>query len=171
MSFRNHFYASTGRHRKCSLNAMLLVLIIQRLFSIPTDSLLLLFLNYSKYPRDFCGFTKVPDTSKITRFKQNFIDDLQTVFDNLVDIPEPICQDIDKAKTSMIFFDTSGIVAYVTENNPKYANRIIKQLKSYAKSHDYDNSFDPYKAAYAFLPTSASPNHEVKQQHINGHFC
>ena len=71
----------------------------------------------------------------------------------------------------MLLFDTSGIEAYVTENNPKYANRIIRQLKSYAKSMNFDSSYDPYKVAYASMPTSASSNHEVKQQYINGHFC
>ena len=145
-SFYNHYYASTGRNRKYPLNAMLWALIIQHLFSIPTDSLLLIFLHYSKHLRDFCGFTKVPDASKITRFKQDFLVDLQSVFDKLVDVTEPICQDIDENLSSMLLFDTSGIEAYVTENNPKYANRIIKQLK-------------------------ASANHEVKQQYINGHFC
>lgn len=71
----------------------------------------------------------------------------------------------------MLLFDTSGIEAYVTENNPKYANRIIKQLKVYAKNHNPGDSFDPYKAAYASMPASASANHEVKQQYVNGHFC
>lgn len=71
----------------------------------------------------------------------------------------------------MLLFDTSSIEAYVTENNPKYANRIIKQLKVYAKNHNFDDSFDPYKAAYASMPASASANHEVKQQYVNGHFC
>ena len=99
ISFRHHYYASTGRNRKYPLNAMLWALIIQRLLSIPTDS------------------------------------------------------------------------AYVTENNPKYANRIIKQLKAYAKANSFDDSYDPYKAAYASMPTSAASNHEVKQQYINGHFC
>ena len=37
LSFRNHFYASTGRTRKYSLQAFLWALIIQRIFSIPTD--------------------------------------------------------------------------------------------------------------------------------------
>ncbi|MCR5605810.1 MAG: ISNCY family transposase, partial [Treponema sp.] len=41
ISFRNHFYASTGRSRKYPLHAMLWALIIQRIFSIPTDQLLL----------------------------------------------------------------------------------------------------------------------------------
>ncbi len=43
-SFRNHFYASTGRHRKYHLTAMLWALLLQRTFSIPTDSLLIIFL-------------------------------------------------------------------------------------------------------------------------------
>ena len=87
ISFKNHYYASTGRNRKYPLNAMLWALIIQRLFSIPTDSLLLIFLHYSRLLREFCGFTKVPDASKITRFKQDFLVDLQSVFDNPEFVP------------------------------------------------------------------------------------
>lgn len=146
-------------------------MIIQRIFSIPTDQLLLTFLAYSKSLREFCGFTKVPDASKITRFKQDFLDDLQLVFDNLVDVTEPICQAIDSAKADMTIFDSSGIEAFVTENNPKYANRIIKQLKAYAKAQGFDKSYDPYKAAYDSMPSHASANPEIKQLYINGHFC
>ena len=171
ISFYRHYYASTGRNRKYPLTAMLWALIIQRLFSIPTDSLLLIFLHYSRHLREFCGFTKVPDASKITRFKQDFLMDLQSVFDHLVDITEPICHDIDNPLASMLLFDTSGIETYVTENNPKYANRIMKQLKSYAKAHNFDVSYDPYKAAYSSMPASAAANREVKQQYVNGHFC
>ncbi len=171
ISFRNHFYASTGRTRKYPLNALLWALILQRIFSIPTDTLLLTFLSYSKPLREFCGFTKVPDASKITRFKQDFVNDLQLVFDKLVDYTEPICQAIDSAKADMTIFDSSGIEAFVTENNPKYANRIIKQLKAYAKAKGYDKSYDPYKAAYKSMPSHASANSEIKQLYINGHFC
>ena len=96
-SFRKHFYASTGRTRKYPLYAFLWALIIQRIFSIPTDSLLLVFLQYSRHLREFCGFHKVPDASKITRFKQDFLEDLQAVFKHLVDLTEPICQAIDGA--------------------------------------------------------------------------
>ncbi len=116
------------------MHAFLWALIIQRIFSIPTDSLLLVFLKYSRHLREFCGFTKVPDASKITRFKQVFLSDLQLVFNNLVDVTEPICQAIDFEKANMTIFDSSGIEAWVTENNPKFANRIIKQLKSLCKS-------------------------------------
>jgi len=171
ISFRNHFYASTGRSRKYPLRAFLWALIIQRIFSIPTDQLLLTFLVYSKPLRDFCGFTKVPDASKITRFKQDFLDDLQLVFDKLVDITEPICQAVDSSKADMTIFDSSGIEAFVTENNPKYANRIIRQLKAYAKANSFDKNYDPYKAAYGSMPSHASANPEIKQLYINGHFC
>lgn len=170
-SFRKHFYASTGRSRKYPLNALLWALIIQRIFSIPTDSLLLIFLHYSRHLRVFCGFDKVPDASKITRFKQDFLDDLQIVFDKLVTLTEPICHAIDSAKADMTIFDSSGVEAWVTENNPKYANRIIKQLKAYAKAHNFDDNYDPYKAAYASMPSHAASSPEIKQLYIDGHFC
>lgn len=66
---------------------------------------------------------------------------------------------------------SSGIEAFVTENNPKYSNRIIKQLKAYAKTQGFDKSYDPYKAAYGSMPSHASANPEIKQLYINGHFC
>ena len=157
VSFRNHFYSSTGRPREYTLISLLWALIIQRIFSIPTDSLLLTFLAYSKDLREFCGFNKVPDASKITRFKQDFKDDLQTFFDSLVDLTEPILQEIDADKASMSVFDTTGLEAYVTENNPKYANQKIRQLKAWAKANGLDSSYDPYKAAYGSMPTHASP--------------
>ncbi len=93
---------------------------------------------------------------------------------HLIDVTEPICQAIDSSKADMTIFDSSGIEAFVTENNLnnlKYANRIIKQLKAYAKAHDFDKSYDPYKAAYASMPSHVSANPEIKQLYINGHFA
>ena len=170
-SFRKHFYARTGRSRKYPLNAFLWALIIQRIFSIPTDSLLLVFLQYSRHLREFCGFGRVPDASKITRFKQAFLGDIRTLFDRLVDLTEPICHAIDSAKAGMTIFDSSGIEAWVTENNPKYANRIIKQLKAYAKAMHFDDNYDPYKAAYGSMPSHSAANPNIKQLYIDGHFC
>lgn len=92
--------------------------ILQKIFSIPTDQLLLIFLQYSKPLRDFCGFNKVPNASKTTRFKQEFEDDIETIFNNLVDITEPIFQSVDTQKSDMLLFDTSSIEAGATENNP-----------------------------------------------------
>ena len=171
VSFRNHYYSWTGRPRTYPLDAMLWALILQKIFSIPTDQLLLVFLQYSRVLRDFCGFTKVPDASKITRFKQEFLPDLQLMFDKLVDLTEPICQAIDAEKASMTIFDSSGIEAFVSENNPKFANQIIRQLKAYARAMGFDKSYDPYKAAYGRMPSHASANPQIKQLYINGHFC
>ena len=171
VSFISHFHAHTGRPRKHQLYPMLKALLIQRIFSIPTDTLLIVFLKYSQELRDFCGFDVVPDGSKFTRFKQDFVLDLQSMFDHLVDLTEPICQKLDPALASMTIFDTSGIEAWVTENNPKYANRIIKQLKAFKKSHNLDDSYDPYKVAYGSMPTHAASNQAIQQMYINGHFC
>lgn len=170
-SFVIHFHAHTGRPRRHQLYPIIKALLLQRIFSIPTDSLLLLFLKFSQELRDFCGFTVVPDASKFTRFKQTFLPDLQNMFERLVDLTEPICQKIDLEKASMILFDTSGIEAWVKENNPKYTNSIIRQLKAFKKSHNLDDSFDPYKAAYGSMPPHAAANPAIQQMYINGHFC
>lgn len=97
--------------------------------------------------------------------------DLQSLFESLVDATEPICQTIDKELASMTIFDTLGIEAFVTENNPKFVNRIISQLKMYAKYKGFGKSYDPHKAAYGSMPSHASANPSVKQLYINGHFC
>jgi hypothetical protein len=170
-SFTRRFYTTTGRNRKYRLTSFIWALVIQKIFSIPTDSLLLTFLHYSQSLKNFCGFTKIPDAAKITRFKQNFLPELQTVFERLVDLTEPICQAIDPVKADMTIFDSSGIEAYVTENNPKYQNRVIRRLKNYSKTMGFDKSYDPYKAAYHSMPSHASSNPDVKQLYINGHFC
>lgn len=170
-SFREHFYAPTGRARQYSLESMLWALILQRIFSIPTDTMLLTFLHYSRHLRQFCGFDKVPDASKITRFKQDFCDDLQVVFDHLVDLTEPICQQIDPELADMTIYDSTGIEAWVKENNPKYLNSMIRGLTAFAKAKGLGDSFDPHKAAYGRMPSHAEAEPEVKQQYVNGHFC
>ncbi|MDD4729312.1 MAG: transposase, partial [Dysgonamonadaceae bacterium] len=171
LSFRMHFRKRTGRPREYLLSGFILALIIQRIFSIQTDTLLILFLTYSKELREFCGFHKVPDASKFTRFKQDFKDDLKAMFDNLVDLTEPICQDIDSNLASMTIFDTSGIEAYVQENNPKFINALIKRLKTWKAVKGLDDSYDPYKAAYGLMPSHAEADPAIKQMYINGHFC
>ena len=86
VSFVSHFHAATGRPRKHLLFPMLKALLLQLIFSIPTTSLLIVFLKYSQELRDFCGFSVVPDASKFTRFKQDFLSDLQSMFDRLADL-------------------------------------------------------------------------------------
>ena len=87
-SFKKAFYADTGRPRGCSLHGYIAALILQKIFSIPTDSLLILILKYSSDLRNFCGINKVPDSSKFTRFKQRFCDYLKDMFISLVEVTE-----------------------------------------------------------------------------------
>ena len=61
--FHFAFYRSIGRNRVYPLHGFLTAFILQKIFSIPTDSLFLLFLHLCKELRVFCGFTKVSDTS------------------------------------------------------------------------------------------------------------
>lgn len=72
-AFYNAFYQSLGRKRIYPFTGFLSALILQKIFSIPSDSLLILFLSLCKEFRDFCGFSKVPDAPLFTRFKQNFL--------------------------------------------------------------------------------------------------
>ena len=61
------------------MKLFLFLLFLQRIFSIPTDTLLIVFLKYSQELRNFCGFDVVPDGSKFTHFKQDFLADLQSM--------------------------------------------------------------------------------------------
>ena len=167
-NFYTAFYQSLGRKRDYPLNGFIASLIFQKVCSIPTDSLLIILLNLCKELRDFCGFSKVPDASKFTRFKQDFAPYLEAMFHSLVDYTEPICQSIDANLAATIAFDTSGIEAYVTENNPKFINSLIQRLKTQYKNN---KDVNPYNMAYGLMPSSASSDSSVKQMHINGHFC
>lgn len=167
-SFFNAFYRSLGRKRLYPLSGFLAALILQKIFSIPTDSLLILFLNLCKELRDFCGFHKVPDAPLFTRFKQDFLPFIEEMFHQLVDFTEPICLAIDSSLAQMLTFDTSGIELYVTENNPKTLNALIRRLKAYYKDNP---EVDPYMMAYGLMPSQAASSPHAKQQYINGHFC
>lgn len=167
-SFYTAFYKKTGRDRVYSLESFLSALVLQRVFGYINDTQLLNTLKYSKEMRDFCGFAKVPDASKITRFKQDFASHIEGLFNKLVDKTEPICKAIDSELSDCLIFDTTGIESYVTENNPKFMNKLLKQAKGISKINP---KYDPYKGVYSLMPTSASSNNNVKQQYINGHYC
>lgn len=139
-------------------------MLLQRIFSIPADFLLITFLKFSQKLSDFYEFDTVLDASKFTRFKQDFLLNLQSMFGHLVDLTEPVCQKIDSIKASMALFDTSGIEAWVTENNPKYANQIIKQLKAFKKAKQLDDSM-------LLINALTAPCLPIQQMYINGHFC
>ena len=166
--FYNAFYQHLGRKRDYPLTGFLSALILQKIFSIPTDSLLILLLHICKELRDFCGFSKVPDAPLFTRFKLGFADHIALMFQRMVDYTEPICQAINSSLASILTFDTSGIELYVAENNPKSLNSLIRRLKAYYKDNP---DVDPYKMAYGLMPSQAASCPDAKQLYINGHFC
>jgi len=167
-TFYRAFYKRFGRNRKYDLESFMRALFLQRIFHYIEDSQLLNTLRFSYEMRDYCGFDKVPDASKLTRFKQDFCGHIRTVFKRLVDLTEPICREMDEALADMLVFDTTGIESYVAENNPKFMGKMAAQSKSISK---IDPTFDASGGAAALLPKVAASNSAVKQQYINGHFC
>lgn len=167
-TFYRAFYKRVGRKRDYRLKSFMRALFLQRIFHYVEDTQLLNTLRFSYEMRDYCGFDKVPDPSKITRFKQDFCEHIRDVFERLVDLTEPICREMDKALADMLVFDTTGVESYVAENNPKFAQSKARQAKAYAK---IDPTFDPILGKTAFMPDFAASNPEVKHQYINGHFC
>jgi hypothetical protein len=144
-TFYTAFYRRLGRNRKYELESLLRALFLQRIFHYVEDTQLLNTLRFSYEMRDFCGFNKVPDASKLTRFKQNFCSHIRDVFEGLVDVTEPISREMNEALADLLIFDTTGIESYVAENNPK---RLVKGG-----------------------PDAAISNPQVKLQYINGHMC
>lgn len=71
----------------------------------------------------------------------------------------------------MTIFDTSGIEAWIAENNPKYADRIIRQLKAYARANHFASGYNPYKAAYVSMLSHSAANEQIKNLYIDRHFC
>jgi hypothetical protein len=167
-TFYTAYYQRRGRNRKYDLESFIKALVLQRIFHYVEDTQLLNTLRFSYEMRDYCGFDKVPDAAKLTRFKQNFCDHIRDVFERLVDLTEPICRKMDDALADLLTFDTTGIESYVTENNPKFLRGKENQAKSIAKINP---SYDAALGAGALMPKVAASNCAVKQQYINGHFC
>jgi hypothetical protein len=145
------FYKQYGRSRVYDLESFLRALFLQRVFHYIEDSQLLNTLRFSREMRDFCGFAKVPDASKLTRFKQDFCDHIRTVFERLVELTEPICREMDAALADILIKDTTGIESYVAENNPKFPRNKSGESPAYSGA--------------------AASNPAVKHQYINGHMC
>jgi len=122
--FYRAFNRRFGRNREYPLHGFISSLILQKILSIPTDSLLIILLHLSKELRAFCGFDKIPDPSKFTRFKQDFLPFIEQLFNHLVDYTEPICQAIDPFLASTITFDTIDTYSFL-KNNCHFSKALI----------------------------------------------
>jgi len=175
-SWSSHYYKQTGRPHNNSLFSIVSCLLLQKLLSIPTVELLIVFLNFSSELRDFCKLKNVPDASFFSRFKQDYADDIEEFFHRLVDITEPVCQELGQLfekefginPAHLYIMDTTGIECYVKENNPKFFNSLVKKLQYVYKDKSKE---DIYKIAYSQMPKHAEADENIKLQYINGHFC
>ena len=165
------FYRHIGRPREYHLEGFIKFCVLLKILGIEKDSTLITILKVSSELRKFCGFDDVdcvPDGSKITRFKQDFVAYIEKVFENLVELTEPICRELDAKKSDYLIYDPTGIEAHVAENNPKFLNGKLNQAKKYAKDNP---ELNPHSLAYSQMPETAAANPFVNQQYINGHFC
>ena len=90
------------------------------------------------------------------------------MFISLVDITEPICNEIDPFLASILSYDTSAIESYVSENNPKQLNSTINKLKAYYHFKGIDKSNDDiYKQAFMSLPKTASSDSSIRKMYAN----
>jgi hypothetical protein len=171
--FYDSYYSSTGRPRDYSLESMISALIFKCFFSIPTISILIIFLSISSELRKACGFESIPHKSQFSRFLTDFYHEINLMFHNLVNLTEPICNEIDSFRSSILISDTTGFEAYVKENNPKFFESFLTASKKYAKvleKNGKSKDFDIHKHAYSKMPKAASANADIKLSHLNGHF-
>jgi hypothetical protein len=166
--FYKSYYKDTGRARGTKLESFIWFFQLSNLIGIADDTVFLRVLQFSRELREFCEFKTIPKPSDITTFRERFCGCIELMFLNLVDITEPMCRKLDPKKADYALYDTTGVEAYVKENNPKFMNTKLEQAKKLAKKNP---EYDPYKGVYSLLPETASANPFVKQQYINGHFC
>lgn len=172
-SFYQRYYSSLGRNRDFNLESMLLAFVLKNLLSIPRTNLLISLLNISSELRNFCGFNKVPNKSQFSRFKTDFLSDLNDVFNKLVDITQEYSNIVNPFLSSILITDTTGFESYVTENNPKFYQSILSKSKAYAKllaKKNSNSTFDAEKYAQSQMPKYASSNPDAKLAFLNGHF-
>ena len=102
VSFKLAFYRHMGRKHIYHLESFIRAFVVQKLLGIPTDTLLISLLRLCTELRDFCGFDKVPDASQLTRFRDQYRPFLAQMFENLVELTEPICREIDAKKGRLL---------------------------------------------------------------------
>lgn len=168
-SFKEKYYSTVGSPREYSLPSMINFFILKNILGFSESKQLLNILHISNDIRKFCGFSKVPHESQISRFNTNYLKYINEMLHNLVNITEPMCKEINSHLASILISDTTGFEAYVKENNPKFHQSLINQAKKVAKLKN-DKNFDAEKYAQSQIPKSSNSNPDIKLAFLNGHF-
>ena len=163
------FYKHFGRKHKFSLLSFLNALLVKTLFKIPTVKALVAFINASPECAAFCNLTVAPDETKFSWFMTRFHKHIKALFDNMVQHILPLCQDINSKRANTLIFDTTGVLANVRENSPKFVNAEIKKAKKLKKSNP---DFNPYSYVYSHMPKAAAAKDcPVSLSCVNGSFA
>lgn len=169
-SFYNAYYSDVGKNRDFPLDGMLKALVFYNLLGLPTVSTLIFIISISSDFRKFLGFPRAPHPSQFSRFKSLFYDEILKTFHHLVDFTSDFAIDADEALANILITDTTGFELYVKENNPKFYQTMLKTVKTYAKTHKYDKSFDVEKYTQSKMPKHSASNPDAKLTYLNGHF-
>ena len=170
LSFYRSYYQKMGRKRDFPLEGMIKALVVADLVGFTSTNLLIQVIRISCEFRRFLGFTRAPDKSQISRFKNNFADEIALMFHHLVDFTDDYASLTDEFLAKLLITDTTGFEVYVSENNPKFFQTILKSAKTYAKTLPYNNDFNVEKYAQSKMPKFSTVNPDAKLAYLNGHF-
>jgi hypothetical protein len=168
--FYNAYYKTMGRSRIYSLESMLMFFIYKNFRSISKDKTLLEILKDSPDLRLRLGFSHVPNPSQVSRFKIDFSDEIHLTLDNLASIVSKEFANIDSHLNDFLITDTTGFEGYVTENNPKYYETMVRKAKTFGKTDKAPKNFDPIAYAQGKMPKKTSANNDLSLTYLNGHF-
>ena len=160
------YHSSVGRN-PYPLISMIKAFIVKNLYGYESIEKLIDLLAASPKVRNFCGFSTIPNKSTFSRFKSTFYSLLEDIFNNLVNLTEPICRKMGENFASHLIYDTSGIIPYVKENNDKFFNRHLKNIKKANKGKSIE---DIHKIAYGTMPKQSSVDEDIKFFYVNGGF-
>ncbi|MEA1975661.1 MAG: transposase [Bacillota bacterium] len=160
LSFYSSYNSHFGRKRTYKLHSYLYAFIFKSLLSISSMKLFIRILSFYKELRNFCGFeNSIPDEAQFSRFKINFHNEINLVFHNLVEYTEILFDELNLFLASILISGTTGIEAYVTENNPKFYETELRKAKAFSKQ--CDDSFDYHKFAQSEMPKIAASNKDI----------
>ena len=160
------YHSSVGRN-PYTLISMIKAFFVKNLYGYESIEKLIDLLAASPKVRNFCGFSTIPNKSTFSRFKSTFYSLLEDIFNNLVNLTEPICRKMGENFASHLIYDTSGIIPYVKENNDKFFNRHLKNIKKANKGKSIE---DIHKIAYGTMPKQSSVDEDIKFFYVNGGF-
>ena len=167
-AFYHAYYRSLGRNRSYSLSSFLYAFILMKFLGISQVSTFIAILNLSPLLLELCEFETIPDSAQFSRFKNLFHNYIHEFMSNIVKDAIHGSFQISPELASTLIYDTSAVVPKVQENNPKFLNGIIKNMKRLKKTNP---KLDPYAAAYNNMPSHAAANTEIAQVYANGIIC